>query len=244
MGNVLVLDSISACYGKVEALHGIALEVHRGEIVALIGANGAGKSTTLRTISGVIRPSHGRIHFDGKLISTMSPERVAAAGIAHVPEGRRVFPGFTVVENLELAGLALGRPSREIARDVEMILEMFPRLRERYKQYAWSLSGGEQQMLVIGRGLVARPRLLMLDEPSLGLAPNLVDQVFDVIDEIRSRGTTILLVEQNASMALDVADRGYVMELGRIVLDGPASELAESELIKQSYLGTGAEELL
>ncbi|HEX2987407.1 MAG TPA: ABC transporter ATP-binding protein, partial [Chloroflexota bacterium] len=222
---MLVLDSISVCYGKVEALHGISLEVHQGEIVALIGANGAGKSTTLRAISGVLRPNHGQIHFDGKPISALTPERVAAAGIAHVPEGRRVFPGFTVAENLELAGLALGRPTQEIAHDVEMILEMFPRLRERYKQYAWSLSGGEQQMLVIGRGLVAKPRLLMLDEPSLGLAPNLVDQVFDVIDEIRSRGTTILLVEQNASMALDLADRGYVMELGKIVLDGPATDL-------------------
>ena len=241
---MLALDRVSVSYGRVEALHGISLEIRPGEIVALIGANGAGKSTTLRTISGVLRPTSGQVLFNGRNLAGMSPEKVAAAGIAHVPEGRRVFPGFTVGENLELAGLALGRPSEEIRQDVEAILEMFPRLRERYRQYAWSLSGGEQQMLVIGRGLVARPQLLMLDEPSLGLAPNLVDQVYDVIEEIRARGTTILLVEQNASMALAVADRGYVLELGDIALDGPAEELISSELVKQSYLGTGAEELL
>lgn len=241
---MLVLDSVSVSYGRVQALHEISLEVRRGEIVALIGANGAGKSTTLRTISGVLRPTSGRVLFDGRDLAGLAPERIAAAGIAHVPEGRRVFPAFTVGENLEFAGLALGRPSKEIREDVATILEMFPRLKERYKQYAWSLSGGEQQMLVIGRGLVAKPKLLMLDEPSLGLAPTLVDQVFDVIQEIRSRGTTLLLVEQNASMALAVADRGYVLELGHIVLEGSADDLANSELVKHSYLGTGAEELL
>ncbi len=241
---MLVLDRVSVGYGRVEALHGISLEVRRGEIVALIGANGAGKSTTLRAISGVLRPTSGRIQFEGKSIAGLAPEKVAAAGIAHVPEGRRVFPGFTVGENLEFGGLALGRPAKQIREDVESILEMFPRLKERYRQYAWSLSGGEQQMLVIGRGLVARPQLLMLDEPSLGLAPTLVDQVFDVIEEIRARGTTLLLVEQNASMALAVADRGYVLELGRIVLEGSVEELVNSELIKHSYLGTGAEEFV
>ncbi len=240
---MLVLDRVCVGYGRVEALHGISLEVRQGEIVALIGANGAGKSTTLRTISGVLKPTSGQIRLGGRDITRLSPDRVAATGIAHVPEGRRVFPGFTVGENLEFGGLALGRSSGQIREDVEAILQMFPRLRERYKQYAWSLSGGEQQMLVIGRGLVARPQLLMLDEPSLGLAPNLVDQVFDVIEEIRSRGTTILLVEQNASMALSVADRGYVLELGRIALEGSANELANSEMIKRSYLGTEAEEL-
>ncbi|MHB1159454.1 MAG: ABC transporter ATP-binding protein [Chloroflexota bacterium] len=239
---MLVLDRVCVGYGRVEALHGISLEVRQGEIVALIGANGAGKSTTLRTISGVLKPTSGQIHLNGRDITRLSPDRVAAAGIAHVPEGRRVFPGFTVGENLEFGGLALGRSSGQIQEDVEAILRMFPRLRERYKQYAWSLSGGEQQMLVIGRGLVARPQLLMLDEPSLGLAPNLVDQVFDVIEEIRSHGTTILLVEQNASMALSVADRGYLLELGRIALEGTADELANSELIKHSYLGAGTEE--
>ncbi len=241
---MLVLDKVSVSYGRVEALHGISLEVRKGEIVALIGANGAGKSTTLRAISGVLRPTSGQILFDGRNLTGMAPERVASVGIAHVPEGRRVFPGFTVGENLEFGGLALGRATREIRQDVEAILEMFPRLRERYKQYAWSLSGGEQQMLVIGRGLVARPQLLMLDEPSLGLAPTLVDQVYDVIEEIRARGTTILLVEQNASMALAVADRGYVLELGRVVLEGSVDDLANNEMVKHSYLGTGAEEFL
>ncbi|MCL4371602.1 MAG: ABC transporter ATP-binding protein [Chloroflexi bacterium] len=241
---MLVLDKVSVSYGRVEALHGISLEVRKGEIVALIGANGAGKSTTLRAISGVLRPTSGQILFDDRNLTGMAPERVASAGIAHVPEGRRVFPGFTVGENLEFGGLALGRATREIRQEVEAILEMFPRLRERYKQYAWSLSGGEQQMLVIGRGLVARPQLLMLDEPSLGLAPTLVDQVYDVIEEIRARGTTILLVEQNASMALAVADRGYVLELGRVVLEGSVDDLANNEMVKHSYLGTGAEEFV
>lgn len=240
---MLRLDRIVVSYGRVEALHEVSIEVKKGEIVALIGANGAGKSTTLRAISGVLRPTSGKITLEGNDITGKPPERVAAAGIAHVPEGRRVFPGFTVMENLEFGGLALGRPAEEIRKRVEAVLEMFPRLRERYKQYAWSLSGGEQQMLVIGRGLVAGPKLLMLDEPSLGLAPTMVDQVYDVISEIRARGTTILLVEQNAAMALDVADRGYVLELGRVVLQGSAADLAEDETVKHSYLGTGAEDL-
>jgi branched-chain amino acid transport system ATP-binding protein len=239
---MLTLNSVHAGYGRVEALHGISLEVQQGEIVALIGANGAGKSTTLRAISGVLRPTAGDIALEGRSIAGLTPERVAAAGIAHVPEGRRVFPGFTVRENLELAGLALGRPSADVHSDVEAVFELFPRLRERRKQYAWSLSGGEQQMLVIGRGLVARPRLLMLDEPSLGLAPALVDQVYEVVERIRGQGTTILLVEQNAGVALAVADRAHVLELGRIVLSGPASELAESELVRHSYLGATAED--
>jgi branched-chain amino acid transport system ATP-binding protein len=241
---VLQLDKVSACYGRAEALHGISLEVREHEIVALIGANGAGKSTTLRTISGVLKPTAGQILWSGQNIGGLSPERVAAAGIAHVPEGRRIFAGLTVRENLELAGLALGRPKARIEEDVAGVMEMFPRLRERHRQYGWSLSGGEQQMLAIGRGLVSSPRLLMLDEPSLGLAPALVDQVFDVIEGIRARGTTVLLVEQNASMALDVADRAYILELGRIAAEGPAADLASSEQIAHSYLGMGAEELL
>ncbi len=241
---LLALDRVSAGYGRILALHGLSLEVRQGEIVAMIGANGAGKSTTLRTISGVLRPASGQVLFDGRNLSGLPPERVARAGVAHVPEGRRVFPGFTVEENLEFGGLALGRPAKQLREDVEGILELFPRLKERRKQYAWSLSGGEQQMLVIGRGLVAKPKLLMLDEPSLGLAPALVDQVFDVIGEIRSRGTTLLLVEQNAAMALAVADRGYVLELGRIALEGSAHELEDSDLVRHSYLGTGADDLL
>lgn len=240
---MLELSEVWALYGHVPALHGISLEVRHGEVVALIGANGAGKSTTLRVISGVLRPPFGHIRLNGADITGLAPERVAAAGIAHVPEGRKVFPGFTVRENLELAALALGRSKAEIRDDVDRVMELFPRLRERYKQYGWSLSGGEQQMLVIGRGLVARPQLLMLDEPSLGLAPALVEQVFDVIEDIRARGTTILLVEQNANMALSVADRGYVLELGTIAAAGTAAELAASDLVQRSYLGIGAEEL-
>ena len=239
---MLELAEVWSLYGRVPALHGVSLEVRQGEIVALIGANGAGKSTTLRTISGVLKPPFGHVRFRGRDITGLPPEKVAAAGIAHVPEGRKVFPGFTVRENLELAALALGRANAQIRDDVERVMEMFPRLRERHKQYGWSLSGGEQQMLVIGRGLVARPELLMLDEPSLGLAPALVEQVFDVIEEIRAGGTTILLVEQNANMALGVADRGYVLELGVITAQGSATELANSELVKQSYLGLDAEE--
>jgi branched-chain amino acid transport system ATP-binding protein len=240
---VLELAEVWSLYGRVPALHGVSLEVEQGEIVALIGANGAGKSTTLRTISGVLKPPFGHVRLNGQEITGLAPEKVAAAGIAHVPEGRRVFPGFTVRENLELAALALGRSNGQIREDVDRVMEMFPRLRERHKQYGWSLSGGEQQMLVIGRGLVARPQLLMLDEPSLGLAPALVEQVFDVVEEIRARGTTILLVEQNANMALSVADRGYVLELGTITAQGSAAELAESDLVRKSYLGIGAEEL-
>ncbi len=240
---MLKLDEITVGYGRAEVLHGISLRVRQGEAVALIGANGAGKSTTLRSISGILRPTTGRILFRDRDIAGLPAERVAAAGIAHVPEGRRVFPGFTVRENLELAGIALGRSSREIRESVAAVMGMFPHLKEREKQYGWSLSGGEQQMLVIGRGLVARPQLLMLDEPSLGLAPALVDQVFDVIREIKARGTTILLVEQNAAMALEVADRGYVLELGAVVAEGPARELAGSRLVQDSYLGTGSEDL-
>lgn len=239
---MLELSEVWSCYGRVPALHGISLEVRQGEIVALIGANGAGKSTTLRTISGVLKPPFGHVRLNGRDITGLAPEKVAAAGIAHVPEGRGVFPGFTVRENLELAALALGRSNAQIREDVDRIMEMFPRLKERHKQYGWSLSGGEQQMLVIGRGLVARPKLLMLDEPSLGLAPALVEQVFDAMEEIRGGRATILLVEQNANMALAVAGRGYVLELGVIVAEGTAAEFAGSDLVKQSYLGIGAEE--
>jgi len=187
---VLALDNVTVGYGRASVLHRVSLRVNPGEIIALVGANGAGKSTTLRAISGVLKPTTGSILLDGKSIGSLSPERIAALGIAHVPEGRRVFPAFTVRENLEIAGLALGRPAQEIEEDVKGVMKLFPRLEERQGQYGWSLSGGEQQMLVIGRGLVARPKLLMLDEPSLGLAPNLVDQLFDVIEEIRERGTT------------------------------------------------------
>jgi len=241
---VLALDNVTVGYGRASVLHRVSLRVNPGEIIALVGANGAGKSTTLRAISGVLKPTTGSILLDGKSIGSLSPERIAALGIAHVPEGRRVFPAFTVRENLEIAGLALGRPAQEIEEDVKGVMKLFPRLEERQGQYGWSLSGGEQQMLVIGRGLVARPKLLMLDEPSLGLAPNLVDQLFDVIEEIRERGTTILLVEQNANMALAVADRAYVLELGTITLQGSAEDLSNNDLVRDSYLGMGTEELI
>lgn len=234
---MLELDRVSVSYGRAIALQELSLKVAQGEVVALIGANGAGKTTTLKTISGVLKPSSGRVLLRGQDITGLPPEKVAAAGIAHVPEGRKVFPGFTVRENLELAGIALGKPDSQIREDVDRVMEMFPRLRERREQYGWSLSGGEQQMLVIGRGLVARPDLLMLDEPSLGLAPAIVDQVFDVVEGIREGGTTILLIEQNASMALSVADRAYVLELGRVVLEGTAAELENSEEVRRSYLG-------
>ncbi len=241
---MLALDNVTVGYGRASVLHRVSLRVNPGEIIALVGANGAGKSTTLRAISGVLKPTTGSILLDGKSIGSLSPERIAALGIAHVPEGRRVFPAFTVRENLEIAGLALGRPAQEIEEDVKGVMKLFPRLEERQGQYGWSLSGGEQQMLVIGRGLVARPKLLMLDEPSLGLAPNLVDQLFDVIEEIRERGTTILLVEQNANMALAVADRAYVLELGTITLQGSAEDLSNNDLVRDSYLGMGTEELI
>lgn len=234
---MLELDRVSVSYGRAIALQALSLKVAQGEVVALIGANGAGKTTTLKTISGVMKPSSGRVLLRGRDITGLPPEKVAAAGIAHVPEGRKVFPGFTVRENLELAGIALGRPDSQIREDVDRVMEMFPRLRERRDQYGWSLSGGEQQMLVIGRGLVASPDLLMMDEPSLGLAPAIVDQVFDVVEGIRAGGTTILLIEQNASMALSVADRAYVLELGRVVLEGTAAELENSEEVRRSYLG-------
>ncbi|MBI4492635.1 MAG: ABC transporter ATP-binding protein [Chloroflexi bacterium] len=241
---MLKLDSLAVFYGQVQALHGVSLRVGQGEIVALLGANGAGKSTTLRTIIGLLRPASGAIELLGQPIHGLSPERIAARGIALVPEGRRVFPGFTVEGNLELAGLAAGQSARQIQQGIDRVLHIFPALAARRRQYAWSLSGGEQQMMVIGRGLMAEPKLLMLDEPSLGLAPLLVEEVFRVIRQIRESGTTVLLVEQNAAMALEVANRAYVLELGRVVLEGSAAELADSQLIQASYLGGGEGEEL
>lgn len=234
---MLVLDSVWVSYGRVPALFGVSLKVDAGEIVALVGSNGAGKSTTLKTISGVLHPVQGSISFEGEPLHTRQPQQIASRGIVHVPEGRRIFPGLTVVENLEVAGIALGYSNRQINEDVEKVLDMFPNLRSRARKYAWSLSGGEQQMLAIGRGLVARPKLLMLDEPSLGLAPKLVLEVFDTISDINARGTTILLVEQNASLALEIAHCGYVLEVGRSVLSGRGAELLETPMVRESYLG-------
>ncbi len=233
---MLRVSHLDVFYGPVQALRGVDLQVGRGEVVTLVGANGAGKSTLLRAISGLV-PAKGTIELEGKSILGWSPESVVQAGLAHVPEGRRIFPGLTVVENLEVAGYSLGYPDRQIKDDIEMVLGIFPNLRSRAKSYGWSLSGGEQQMLSLGRGLMARPKMLMLDEPSLGLAPRLVEEVFRIIAEISKLGTTILLVEQNASMALTVANRGYVLETGQVVRTGPAEELLHDEAVVEAYLG-------
>jgi branched-chain amino acid transport system ATP-binding protein len=233
---LLVVAGLDAFYGPVQALHELSLVVHEGEVVTLVGANGAGKSTLLRTISGVVQ-GRGELTFAGADLLGRTPEAIARRGVAHIPEGRKIFPGLTVVENLEVAAFALGHPKRQVREDVQRVLGIFPGLAERRKSYGWSLSGGEQQMLAIGRGLMARPRLLLLDEPSLGLAPILVEETFGVIEQIRSEGTTILLVEQNAAMALSVADRGYVLETGRVVKQGPAAELFDDEAVIEAYLG-------
>jgi len=234
--SLLTVDNLSVFYGSIQALRGVSLRVEQGEVVTLIGANGAGKSTTLRAISGLLQPKTGTIAFDGRMIQGWPPHRIVGSGLVHVPEGRKIFSNLTVDENLQLG--AFSRKDRTALRsDRERALELFPRLRERLRQQAGTLSGGEQQMLAIARALVARPRLLMLDEPSLGLAPQLVRSIFQVIREINREGTTILLVEQNANMALHVAHRAYVIEVGEIRLEGPAAELAASDEIRKAYLG-------
>ena len=233
---LLTVDEISVSYGGVRALRKVSFAVGEGEIVTLIGANGAGKSTALRAISGVVRPDAGRIVHDGKSIFGVPPHRIARQGIAHVPEGRGVFANMSVRENLEMG--AYTRSSRkEIRESYERVFRLFPRLAERVNQIAGTLSGGEQQMLAIGRGLVMRPDLLLLDEPSMGLSPRLVGEIFRMIEEINKGGTTILLVEQNASMALAVADRAYVLETGKIVFEGKASDLQEDPKVRAVYLG-------
>lgn len=234
--SVLEIRDLDAFYGPVQALRGVSLTVGGGEVVTLVGANGAGKSTLLKAVSGVIR-ARGGVSLSGESILGWSPDRVARRGIAHVPEGRRIFPGLTVIENLEVGAFAVGRRGAEVRADIDRILGIFPGLAERRGSYGWSLSGGEQQMLAIGRGLMARPHLLLLDEPSLGLAPMLVEEVFAVIRRIREEGTTVLLSEQNAAMALSVADRGYVMETGTIVKQGPAGDLLHDDSVIEAYLG-------
>lgn len=233
---MLVIDNIVTHYGPVEALKGVSLEVRQGEIVTLIGANGAGKSTTLRTISGLVRPTAGSIKFEGRELTTMPPERIVAMGIAHVPEGRRVFPMMTVTENLEL-GAFTRKDAQGIKQDMDRVFALFPRLAERRSQLAGTMSGGEQQMLAIGRALMARPKLLLLDEPSMGLAPLIVEDIFRIIQNVNEEGTTVLLVEQNANLALSVADKGYVLETGRIVLSDTAANLLENEAVREAYLG-------
>ena len=233
---MLTLDNVSVNYGAIEALTGISMHVETGEVVTLIGANGAGKTTTLRTITGLLEPREGKISFEGEDISGRATHRLVARGISMSPEGRGVFANLSVRENLQM-GAYLKKDKRAIATEMERVFQMFPRLKERESQKAGTLSGGEQQMLAIGRALMSQPRLLLLDEPSLGLAPLVVHTIFEAIDEIKSKGTTILLVEQNAHAALKHSDRAYVLETGRIVMEGPSAELAADPRIKEAYLG-------
>jgi branched-chain amino acid transport system ATP-binding protein len=233
---MLELTDVHTHYGNIRALRGISLSVAPREIVTLIGANGAGKTTTLRTILGAVRPSRGTVTFNGQRVDGLSTHRIVRLGIAQSPEGRRIFPRMTVLENLELGAFA--RADRDaIAADLDRVLTLFPRLRERLAQKGATLSGGEQQMVAIARALMARPSLLLLDEPSMGLSPILVDAIFKIVEDINSQGTTILLVEQNARMALRVAHRGYVMQTGRIVLQDDAAALLRSDLVRKTYLG-------
>jgi len=233
---LLEISNLTVGYGAIEALHGISLSVEEGQIVALLGCNGAGKSTTLRTVSGLLRPRGGDVKFAGKSISAMKPHDIVRLGVAQSPEGRGIFPNLTVEENLRIGGFT--RPAKENGgKDREQVLDLFPRLRERLKQNAGTLSGGEQQMLAIGRALLAKPRLLLLDEPSLGLAPQLVQLIFKIVRQINEAGTTILLVEQNARMALEVAHHAYVLEVGEVAMSGDAKKLAASDEVRKAYLG-------
>ncbi len=236
MAKILEVDNVHSYYGHIHALKGISLYVEEGEIVSLIGSNGAGKSTTLRTISGLIHPKQGSIKLEGKNIASVEPHLVVAAGVGHVPEGRGIFPKLTVRENLDMGAFTVDDQQKNAAR-MEEVFELFPRLRERADQYGGTLSGGEQQMLAIGRGLMQHPRILMLDEPSMGLAPVLVELIFDIIQRLNKEGTTILLVEQNAQMALSIAHRGYVLQTGQIVLTDTAEKLKKDEMVQKSYLG-------
>jgi branched-chain amino acid transport system ATP-binding protein len=237
-GIVLNLDDVHTYYGAIHALKGVSLKVHEGEVVTLIGANGAGKSTTLRSINGINHPREGTIHFQGRDISRAPAHEIVKMGIAQSPEGRRLFPRMTVLENLEMG--AFQRTDRaNFQEDLDRVFDLFPRLAERKTQKAGTMSGGEQQMCAMGRALMARPKLLLLDEPSMGLAPIFVERIFEIVREINSQGTPILLVEQNALMALDTASRGYVMETGVIALEGPAKDLRNDEKVRQTYLGEG-----
>ena len=233
--SLLKVEDLHVYYGSIHAIKGISFEVEEGEIVTLIGANGAGKSTTLNTVSGLLKPRSGSVEFDGKNIVNIPAHKVVSHGMALCPEGRRVFLQMTVQENLEMGGYT--RDASEISASIEDVYQRFPRLKERYKQTAGTLSGGEQQMLAMGRAMMSKPKLLMLDEPSMGLAPILVEQIFDIIKNLHKAGTTILLVEQNAQAALSVADRGYVLETGKIVTTGTGAELLASPAIKKAYLG-------
>jgi branched-chain amino acid transport system ATP-binding protein len=234
---LLHVDAIHSYYGAIEALKGISLEVYDGEIVTLIGSNGAGKTTTLRSISGIVPPRQGTITYQGRDITGLPGHEVASIGIAHSPEGRRIFPRMTVLENLEM-GAFTRKDNAAIRKDIERVYEMFPRLQERAKQKAGTMSGGEQQMLAMGRALMAQPKLLLLDEPSLGLAPVIVDKIYEIIREINQQGVTILLVEQNANYALDVSARGYVLETGSVALTDKSASLRTDTRVMAAYLGT------
>ncbi len=234
--SLLTLENVHTYYGKIHALKGISLTVNEGEIVTLIGANGAGKSTTLRTISGQAKPRQGTILLNDRPINNLAPHLITQLGIGHVPEGRHIFPLLSVRENIEMGAFTV-RSNSVIAQRMEMAFGMFPRLRERIDQKGGTLSGGEQQMLAIARGLMVEPRILLLDEPSMGLAPVLVETIFEIIAELHKKGTTILLVEQNARMALQVADRGYILQTGHIILGDSADNLRSSEIVRKAYLG-------
>ena len=232
---LLEVKNIKVYYGNINAIKDISFEVNEGEIVTLIGANGAGKSSILNTVAGLIKPKSGEIIFDGQGIIGIPAHKIVSKGMALCPEGRRIFQQLSVKENLEMGSYT--RPANEVSESIEKVYELFPRLKERYKQIAGTLSGGEQQMLAMGRALMSKPRLMMLDEPSMGLEPILVEQIFDIIKNLHKSGTTILLVEQNAQMALSIADRGYVMETGRIVIGGTGKELLRDDAVKKAYLG-------
>lgn len=234
--SLLKVENINVYYGNIHAIKGISFEVNEDEIVTLIGANGAGKSTTLNTIAGLLKPRTGHITYEGKNVTNMPANKVVSLGMALCPEGRRIFQQMTVRENLEMGGYT--RPASEIDASVNSVFGRFPRLKEREKQIAGTLSGGEQQMLAMGRALMSRPKLIMLDEPSMGLAPILVEQIFDIIRELHKAGTTILLVEQNAQMALSIADRAYVLETGHIIMEGDANELLHNDDVRKAYLGS------
>ncbi|MCI8869290.1 MAG: ABC transporter ATP-binding protein [Lawsonibacter sp.] len=232
---MLRIDNLKVSYGGIEAVKGITFQVPERQIVTLIGANGAGKSTTLRTVAGLVKPASGRIHLQGEDITALSPDQIVSKGITLVPEGRRVFPDLTVLENLKIGAYLR---SDDLSEDLKWVYDLFPRLKERSWQAAGTLSGGEQQMLAVGRALMSRPKIIMMDEPSLGLAPLVVKGIFEIIREINRQGVTVLLIEQNANMALHTADLGYVLETGKITLTGPGRELLANEAVKKAYLGS------
>jgi branched-chain amino acid transport system ATP-binding protein len=232
---MLRVNDVHVFYDAIHALKGVSFAVEKGELVTLLGANGAGKTTTLKTLSGLIRPRTGAIELEGKSLTGAEPDEIVRRGVAHVPEGRKIFPRFTAVENLQIGGFT--RAKNSLGPDLERVFELFPRLKERQKQIAGTMSGGEQQMLAIGRALMARPKLLLLDEPSMGLAPKIVEQILETIQAINRSGVTVLLVEQNAAMALEISHRGYVLETGQVILQGEASVLAGNDVVRQAYLG-------